>query len=245
MVNDMPTKNCIFKNRLMKTFLAIISIIFLAGCATTTHTHHSAPLNLSEGTITHTVVAGDTLYAISKRYGVSLDSLMEENHIDDPTTIERGQVLRITGVAGQSPSYRSKKTRGSSAIYLPSGEGFSWPVSGTVTSLFGMTKDGVRNKGIDIRAGDGASVRAARSGRIVYCDTRHKGFGKTIIIDHGDNYQTVYSYTSEILVKTGDNVRKDEIIARAGQTGRAKEPSLHFEIRRDGEPINPAYYLPK
>ena len=129
--------------------------------------------------------------------------------------------------------------------YPPASDSFVWPIRGHVISAFGSDVDRVRNKGIDIRADLGANVMASRAGRVVYSDSHLKGFGKTIILDHGDNYQTVYSYNSDILVNVGDPVRQNDVIARVGRTGRAKEPSLHFEIRKDGEPQNPAYYLPR
>jgi murein DD-endopeptidase MepM/ murein hydrolase activator NlpD len=77
----------------------------------------------------------------------------------------------------------------------------------------------------------------------VFCDEWLKGFGKTVILDHGDNFQTVYAYNSAILVNIGDVVGQNTVIARVGRGGRAKEPSLHFEIRRSGESQNPFYYL--
>jgi len=67
--------------------------------------------------------------------------------------------------------------------------------------------------------------------------------GKTVILDHGNNFQTVYSYNSDILVKVGDLVSQNTVIAKVGRTGRARQPSLHFEVRKNGEPQNPIYYL--
>ncbi|MBI4974444.1 MAG: M23 family metallopeptidase, partial [Candidatus Omnitrophica bacterium] len=124
-------------------------------------------------------------------------------------------------------------------------DSFIWPVSGTVVAFFGARVDKVRNKGIDIRASIGNKVMASRSVKVVFCDDRFKGYGRTVILDHGDSYQTVYAYNSEILVKVGDSVDRGRTIARVGSTGRAKEPSLHFEIRKDGVPQNPFYYLPR
>jgi len=120
---------------------------------------------------------------------------------------------------------------------------FVWPVRGFVISGFGDKVNGVINKGIDIRVEEGTAVRAAKSGKVVYCDPYMKGFGKTIILDHGAGYQTVYAYNSDIFVKLGDQVQQHSVIANVGSTGRAKEPSLHFEIRRNGEPQNPKVYL--
>ena len=122
-------------------------------------------------------------------------------------------------------------------------EAFSWPLRGYIITSFGIN-NASRSKGIDIRANNGAAVRAAKSGRVVYCDPHMKGMGNTIIIDHGGGLQTVYAYNSAILVNVGDAVERGSVIAKAGATGRAKEPSLHFEVRKNGEPQNPSYYLP-
>jgi len=122
-------------------------------------------------------------------------------------------------------------------------EPFIWPVNGNVAVSYGAATGKVVNKGIDIRAREGTAVKASRAGRVVYLDSHFRGFGKTLILDHGDGYQTVYAYNSDILVKIGDAVRRNDIIARVGRTGRAKEPMLHFEIRHDGKPENPYYFL--
>jgi murein DD-endopeptidase MepM/ murein hydrolase activator NlpD len=120
---------------------------------------------------------------------------------------------------------------------------FIWPVRGEVISPFGAGEGGVRNKGIDIKASEGTIVRAAGAGRVVYSDQYLKGFGRTVIIDHGGGFETVYAYNSAIIAKVGTVVGQNDIIAKVGSTGRARIPSLHFEIRKDGKPVNPAYYL--
>ena len=218
----------------MKALLTVFLISFLAGCATAPTRPAKMPLPAATGGgIHYTVRAGDTLWTISRIYGVDIDTILKANSIHDSTTIERGQVLVIPVVS------KPKESRS----YSYSNESFIWPVKGYAIASFGDKVDNVINKGIDIKALDGTSVLAARSGRVVYCDSHLKGFGKTIILDHGDNYQTVYSYNSEILVNVGDKVSRRDIIARVGKSGRAKEASLHFEIRKDGKPRNPMYYL--
>jgi len=122
-------------------------------------------------------------------------------------------------------------------------EHFAWPVRGPIISQFGARIDRTKNKGIDIRSEQGKAIRASRAGTVVFSDDKLKGFGKTIILDHGDSYQTVYAYNSEILARVGDRVARNDVIAKAGRTGRAKESSLHFEIRVNGEPRDPYYYL--
>ena len=87
-------------------------------------------------------------------------------------------------------------------------------------------------------------VAASRGGKISFVDENMKGFGKTIIIDHDDGYSTVYAYNSQILVRVDQEVEKGTVIAKAGQSGRAASPRLHFEIRKKHEPQNPFYFLP-
>ena len=156
--------------------------------------------------------------------------------------------ITLAGCATNAPiatTAASGPYRGTHNVQMPTGVGnlFAWPVRGEVILPFGAKMGNIKNKGIDIKANEGASVRAAETGKVVYCDSYLKGFGKTIILDHGNNYQTVYSYNSEILVKVGDVVERNTVIARVGSTGRAKEPSLHFEVRKNGEPKDPVYYL--
>ncbi|MDO8536170.1 MAG: peptidoglycan DD-metalloendopeptidase family protein [Candidatus Omnitrophota bacterium] len=181
----------------------------------------------------HYVKNGDTLWSISKLYDVDINNLINANHLDDYRDIRRGQRLLIPGVVKNKELPKRSFSK----------EFFSWPLRGNVVSYYGAKMDRTRNKGIDIHADEGSNVKASRAGKVVFCDEWLKGFGKTIILDHGDNFQTVYAYNSILLVKPGDAVEQDGVIAKVGRGGRAKEPSLHFEIRRNGEPQNPFYYL--
>ncbi len=121
---------------------------------------------------------------------------------------------------------------------------FGWPVRGKVSSGFGdETGNGARNKGIEIAARLGGLVRAAKDGRVIFCAENFKGFGKTLIIDHGDGFLTLYAYNSELLKKEGSSVKKYEAVAKAGAGGRAKGATLYFEITKDGRPLDPLDYL--
>ena len=102
----------------------------------------------------------------------------------------------------------------------------------------------VKNKGIDIGASRGSDVKASRSGRVTFATEYLKGYGKTIIIDHLDGYETVYAHNAQNLVLEDQRVKRGEVIARVGKTGRADRPTLHFEIRKKSKPQNPFYYLP-
>ena len=230
-------KNTIGERVKLKFLLAFLLLIILSGCATVPKKTLFVETKRVPGALYHTVQRGETLWSISREYGVDLQSLIKANSILYTGTIENGQVLLIPRSSGAMP----KET----FVRAAPGESFAWPVRGMLITPYGAMTDKIINKGIDIRSVDGAGVRAARSGKVVYCDQFLKGFGKTVILDHGDSYQTVYSYNSDILVHVGDQVERNTVIAKVGRTGRAKSPTLHFEIRKDGEPQKPSYYLPR
>jgi LysM repeat protein len=222
------------RNKLMKFLFTIILILTLAGCKTA-----QAPYRINTtviGGVYHYVRSGETLWGISKQYGVDINTLAKANNLENECgDIARGQKLLIPGATRRE--YTPK------TAFTPDYRPFTWPLRGAVVSCFGAKLDMTRNKGIDIRAEEGSSVKASKAGKVVFCDEWLKGFGKTVILDHGDSFQTVYAYNSIIMVNLGDFVEKNTVIAKVGRGGRAKEPSLHFEIRRDGEPQNPYYYL--
>lgn len=184
----------------------------------------------------HTVRTGETLWAISRLYGVDVDELAKANFVSDSGSIEVGEVLVIPGASPRGIVKKVNYTARRSATFI-------WPVKGNVAASFGSRVDKYTNKGIDIRASEGMSVTASRGGKVVYCDSHLKGFGQTVIIDHMDGFQTVYSYNALIAVKVGDMVEQRDMIAKVGSSGRAREPMLHFEIRKNGEPQNPEFYL--
>ena len=219
----------------MKYIFTILLISALAGCKTADNVPNYNAISPHTGGIYHYVRSGETIWGISNLYDVDMNSIIKANNLEDARDIRLGQRLLIPGAKNKQPVVPSFASRGP----------FIWPLNGSVVSYFGSKMDRTRNKGIDIRAREGSGVKAAKAGRVVFCDEWLKGFGKTIILDHGDNFQTVYAYNSTILVNLGDFVEQEKVIARVGRSGRAKESSLHFEIRRGGEPQNPLYYLSK
>ena len=122
-----------------------------------------------------------------------------------------------------------------------------WPVQGKVSRWFGVQKDprfgtSTFNGGIDIQAAKEADVICVHPGRADYVDWL-PGYGQCIIVNHGDGYYTLYAHTSKVFVSVGDTVRAGEVIASVGDTGSLVGDALHFEIRKDAEPINPAPWL--
>jgi murein DD-endopeptidase MepM/ murein hydrolase activator NlpD len=218
-----------------KFVLAFFLAIFAAGCASTPATKppkvENFPPRTAEG-VYHKVAKGETLWRIAKDYDVGIENIAEANGLSDAKEIRVGQVLIIPNKSAKLPV-----TSPGTVPAFPYEE-FVWPVKG-----FMMTAFGGKNKGIDIRAKEGTAVAASKSGRVIFCEDKVRGFGKTVIIDHGDGMQTVYSHNSEILVKTGQDVRRSEAIARVGSGGRGKSAYLHFEIRKNHKPQNPVNYL--
>lgn len=117
-----------------------------------------------------------------------------------------------------------------------------WPASGKVISTF-KTRGKV-NKGINIAGSRGSTVKAAARGKVVYAGSGLLGYGNLVIVDHNQQFLSAYAHNSRVLVKENDMVEVGQKIAEMGNTG-ADRVMLHFEIRRDGKPINPLKYLPK
>jgi lipoprotein NlpD len=116
---------------------------------------------------------------------------------------------------------------------------FAWPAKGSLLS--GFAEPG--NKGLDIGGKPGDPVVAAAAGQVLYTGTGIRGFGKLIVIRHENGFSSVYAHNREILVKEGQSVARGQRIAELGDTD-ADRPKLHFEIRKDGKPVDPMRYLP-
>ena len=114
-----------------------------------------------------------------------------------------------------------------------------WPAGGPIVAGFNEAT----NKGIDIGGSPGDPVIAARSGQVVYSGSGLRGYGKLVIIKHDDDYLTAYAHNQNLLVQEGESIAKGQRIAELGSTD-ADRPKLHFEIRRQGRPVDPMRYLP-
>lgn len=119
------------------------------------------------------------------------------------------------------------------------GTTFAWPSSGTLIAGF----DEVRNKGLDIAGKSGDSVGAAADGRVVYAGAGLRGYGNLIILKHSNTFLTAYAHNRTLLVKEDQTVHRGQKIAEMGNTDTDRV-KLHFEIRRQGKPVDPAKYLP-
>jgi lipoprotein NlpD len=119
---------------------------------------------------------------------------------------------------------------------------WAWPTAGVPTVLAGF--DEARNKGLDIGGKAGDPVLASADGRVVYAGAGLRGYGNLIILKHNNTYLTAYAHNQALLVKEDQNVRKGQKIAEMGNSD-ADRVKLHFEIRKQGKPVDPSKYLPR
>jgi len=120
---------------------------------------------------------------------------------------------------------------------------FLWPVRGSVLSSYGAKKGGEHNDGINIAAPRGTPVRAAENGVVAYAGQELKGFGKLLLVKHAGNWVTAYAHNEDLLVSTGDVVKRGQTIAKVGSSGNVQRPQLHFEVRRGTRAVNPEAQL--
>jgi len=192
---------------------------------------------------THIVRKGETLFSIAWRYGKSTTDLARWNRLGNGALIHPGQVLQLNGPAATSSRSSASRPPPRPLPSIPSQPSpkWSWPTSGQVNVGFGA-KPGT-GTGVLINGKLGQAIYAAASGRVVYAGSGLIGYGKLIIVKHNDTYLSAYGYNASLLVKEGDQIKKGQKIAAMGE-GPERKPRLHFEIRRNGKPVNPRQYLP-
>lgn len=118
-----------------------------------------------------------------------------------------------------------------------------WPVTGQIISKFGGRPDGTHNDGINLAVPLGTEVKSAEGGIVAYAGSELKGYGNLILIRHENGWVTAYAHNDELMVKRGDQVRRGQIIAKAGRTGSVDRPQLHFELRQGSKPVDPTPFL--
>ncbi len=192
--------------------------------------------------VLHEVKSGDTLDALAQKYKADKNAIiaLEANALTLPYTLIPGQKIMVPGgekpytpkvVYGYSGSIPTNATKGSG--------NFGWPITGVITQQFWTG-----HRAIDIGARIGSPVVAADNGYVVLVAYDEFGYGKHVIINHGNGFETLYAHLSVILVAPGQSVAKGQPIGFSGNTGRSSGPHLHFEIRYLGVQRNPFNYLP-
>ncbi len=121
---------------------------------------------------------------------------------------------------------------------------FAWPVAGPVVARFGPGAAGIRNDGVDIRVAPGTPIKASADGVVAYAGDEIGVYGGLVLIVHGDGFVTAYGHAARLDVVRGQKIRRGQIIGLSGESGQADSPRLHFEIRKNRQPVNPLQYLP-
>jgi len=217
----------------------LIVVMLIAGCSSNTRWDHTPSQS-------HIVRSGETLFTIAFRYGKDHRQLARWNKLGDGSLIYPGQLIRLTPPAGGAsvstrsrPAVPPKRTVPAPPADPP--PAWTWPTNGPVTAEFnGNSASGT---GLVLGGRSGQPVRAAAAGRVVYSGGGLIGYGQLVILKHNDTYLSAYGHNASLLVKEGDVIKKGQRIATMGE-GPGKKPRLHFEIRRNGKPVNPRQFLP-
>lgn len=216
--------------------LAFVVVFFIVGCGAHVGVYHK-------------VRKGETLWRISRTYGISYQEVAEVNNIRNPAKIRAGRRIFIPKARAvrkvKQPSRKKgqrKKYEKPPKLIIEKGR-FMWPVKGKLISKYGM-RSGSMHQGIDIKASRGTPVRAADSGKVVYSNNKMRGYGNVVIVSHSGDFYTVYAHNDKNLVKVAQKVRKGEGIALVGSTGNTTTSHLHFEIRHAKKTRNPLFFLP-
>ena len=190
----------------------------------------------------HVVRANESFYSIALLYGISYQSLAVWNNMSTKDVIFKGMKLKLYPPAGVSSTNSSTATNTSGSAKSDQTLKLQWPLRGRIIHRFNDQDRTI--KGLDIGGQRGQRIKAAGSGKVVYAGSGLVGLGKVIVIKHNETYLTAYGYNEKLLFSEGDEVKQGEEIAIIG-TGLDNQLMLHFEVRKDGKPVDPLLYLPK
>lgn len=177
------------------------------------------------------------------RNGVGYSAIAPETPIIAPAIrpVPAAPMSAPAAAVAPAPVMLPPVTAATPAPANSSGSSWRWPVQGTVVKAFAP---GVGSKGVDISVDLGTPVRASAAGRVAYSGSALKGYGELIVIKHDEVYLTAYGYNRKRLVKEGEQVKAGQVIAESG-LGPEQNTVVHFEIRENGNPVNPLPFLPK
>jgi len=212
----------------------------------------------------YTVKPGDTLFGIAFRAGLNYRDVAAWNGIEEPYTIRSGQKLRLSPAAHSGKSPKTVKTvpplpnvkptlskpMGGSAPTPVKSESqpavsnipWQWPAKGELVGRY--VADDKTSQGINIAGKSGQKVVSAADGVVVYSGAGLIGYGELLIVKHTNEWISAYAHNDKRLVAEGVKVKAGQHIADMGRTGAVRD-MLHFEIRRNGKPVDPLLYLPK
>ncbi|MDG1748328.1 MAG: LysM peptidoglycan-binding domain-containing protein [Porticoccaceae bacterium] len=205
----------------------------------------------------HKVKSGDTLFSIASKYSIEILSLAKRNNLIAPYTINVGQTLTLSGsapsvndealVAVKARGKASRQSGDSTRTSVPAKSKtktspkysknwqWKWPLKGSIVEGFNPNK---LQKGLKIKGSGNSKVFPAAPGNVVYAGSGLRGYGKLIIIKHSEVFLSAYANNEQLLVEVGQSVGQADVISSLGANGE-----MYFEIRKDGNPVNPKTYL--
>lgn len=192
--------------------------------------------------VTHVVKPGETLWRISKAYGVTVEDLSIANNLGDAARLSAGQELFVPGASakvevppGASPPPEARP--------IPQGDApLAWPLVGVLYARFGKRGE-TQHDGIDIASPLGSLVLAAGDGEVLFAGAQ-KGYGNVVALQHAKGLVTLYAHNQALLVKEGERVKAGQPIAKVGEASKTTGPHIHFEVREGGKPKDPLKFLP-
>lgn len=192
----------------------------------------------------HTIAKGETRFTVAYLYGVPWQEIAIANGIAPDAALKPGQTLLIPTVMDKPPA-ASAASAATPPAAQPAAARFVWPVPGGVRRGYtARDRTSDYHDGVDLVARAGTAVRASAAGKVLFAGVEPRQFGNLVVIDHGDGWQSAYAFLSQITVKEGEQVGQGKRLGLSGQTGRARGPELHFELRRHNKPVDPAGQLP-
>ena len=235
----------------LQSLYTLIIVFGLTSCGTFT-----GSAQVDRGSGWYTVKKSDTLYSIAWRYGLDYQQLALWNQIGQDFIIHPGQRLILVKPKNASLVANNKETSKSGKKTGQAKQGkatdsiktanktvkWRWPASGKIISTFAANK--LERKGIDIAGKLGQAIHSVADGKVVYSGNGLAGYGNLIIIKHDETYLSAYAYNQQRLVKEGMTVKVGTVISKMGQHPNGST-MLHFEIRKNGKPVDPLRYLPR
>jgi murein DD-endopeptidase MepM/ murein hydrolase activator NlpD len=198
----------------------------------------SAAAAEQRGVVTRLVSSRDALAAAQRAKSATLASIEE----DQDAMLEEIQALEQQSAQLAAQIRAAQEQASTPSIVPPSGSGqLGWPVSGPVTSGFGM-RWGRMHEGIDIMTSTGTPVRAAAAGTVIYAGWLG-GYGNLVVVDHGGGLSTAYAHNSSFASSVGQSVAAGQVVSYSGSTGHSSGPHVHFEVRVNGSAVDPLGYL--